>query len=627
VAPVLGIDLGTTNSVVAVADGHEVRVLLDEEGQRLIPSVVSFHPHGDVLVGFAARDRRLIDAKNTVYSVKRLLGRPWGSPEVERARERFGFTLREGPNKGVLVEARGETFTLPEISAFVLREVRRVAERALGDEVSGAVITCPANFNELQRAATKAAGKVAGLDVLRILNEPTAAALAYGYGGVAQGGKSRERIAIFDLGGGTFDITILELAGDVFEVLATAGDTFLGGDDLDLMVADRMAEAFLRQHRFDLRSDAQAFERLRAAAEWAKCQLTTEADVKIRVEELAYGRGGGALDLAFAITQSELEAMASPLVEKTLEVCDEALRLAHVATTQLDNVILVGGSTRMPLVRRRVTEHFGRPPLATIDPDVVVAQGAALHGYALATGGARGSVPPPRPVGRVSLRKQTLTGEGDERRRELAAEAAEARPAQPAFAPAARPMPPPPPPPAAGFERFGSGPPRRARSPFGPRRGLRPHPWCGARCSRSAFPPRRPPPPASSCPRCPPRHRRLPEASSPISRCRAPLPRPGLPRPRRPRSTPSRCRGGRRRCSSTSPRRRSGSRRSRGTASRSSSATQRSPWSNRGSSPPAPTIRRACSSASCRGRRGASRRTRSSAGSSSVASGAPNEAA
>jgi molecular chaperone DnaK len=435
VSQVLGIDLGTTNSVVAIADGREVRVLFDEEGQRLIPSVVSFHPQGDILVGYPARERRLIDARNTVYSTKRLIGRQWGSPEVKRAKERFGFELREGPNQGILVSARNETFTLPEISAFVLREVRRVAEQALGHDVSEAVITCPANFNELQRSATKAAGKVAGLEVLRVLNEPTAAALAYGYGGQT----GRERIAIYDLGGGTFDVTVLELAGDVFEVLATAGDTFLGGDDIDLLVSERMAEAFLKQHRFDLRQDPQAFERLRAAAEWAKCQLSGESDVQLRVEELAYGAGGGSLDLVFQLSRAELDAMLKPLVDRTIDVCEEALGIAKLHPAQLDNVILVGGSTRVPMVRRRVAEHFGREPLATIDPDVVVAQGAALHGFALKAGGARASQPPPKAIGRVALRKQTITGVQAQRRQVIQEENAAARPAGPAFAPAAPP--------------------------------------------------------------------------------------------------------------------------------------------------------------------------------------------
>jgi molecular chaperone DnaK len=426
-APVLGIDLGTTNSVVCVAQGGSLRVLPDASGNSLIPSVVSFHPSGDVLVGHPARERRLIDARNTVYSVKRLIGRPFQSPEVRRAQERFAFELCEGPTHGVLVRARGETYTLPEISAFVLREVRRVAEEQLGQPCTRAVVTVPANFNELQRSATKAAGRVAGLDVLRILNEPTAAALAYGYGK-----GSRERIAVFDLGGGTFDITILELAGDVFEVLATAGDTFLGGDDLDVLIAEKMADAFLEHHRFDPRQDLQAFERLRAAAEWAKCQLSSEMDVQLRVEELAYGDGGRSLDLTFGMTRQALEQLARPVIARAFDVCEDAMRVAGVRPTQLDNVVLVGGSTRIPLVRAMVADYFGRTPLGHIDPDLVVARGAALQAAALAPNESVAPPPAPKALAKVALKKVS--------RAELAA-VQERRPAQPAFAPPPPPVP------------------------------------------------------------------------------------------------------------------------------------------------------------------------------------------
>jgi molecular chaperone DnaK len=259
---VLGIDLGTTNSVVAIANGREARVLADSEGRRLIPSVVSFHPDGSILVGHEARERRLVDAKNTVYSTKRLIGRPFSSSEVQKAKERFAFDLEATKVGGVQVRVRRGTFALPEISAMVLRHLRRVAEDSLGEPCGRAVVTVPANFNELQRSATQAAGKVAGLDVLRILNEPTAATLAYGLSR-----EKAEKVAVYDLGGGTFDITILDLDKDVFEVVSTAGDTFLGGDDIDLAIAEKMADACLRQHRFDARADSQAFERMRAAAE------------------------------------------------------------------------------------------------------------------------------------------------------------------------------------------------------------------------------------------------------------------------------------------------------------------------------------------------------------------------
>ena len=398
--PVIGIDLGTTNSVVAVADKNGARVLSDEDGV-LIPSVVSFHPSGDVLVGSNAKERRLLDAQNTVYSVKRLIGRPYTSYEVTQARDRFAFELSEGPSGGVLVTARGETYTLSEISAFVLRHVRKVAETALETECGQAVVTVPANFNELQRSATKAAGRVAGLEVLRILNEPTAAALAYGYNKT-----SNERVAVYDLGGGTFDITILQLAGDVFEVLATAGDTFLGGDDVDSAIADHMAAQFLEQSRYDVRQDRQAYERLKAAAEWAKIQLSDKPQVKLCIEELAYGDGGKALNLDFALTRDQLEHMCQPLVARSFDVCEDAMKAAGLRPTQLDNVILVGGSTRIPLLQRMVAEYFGRKPLADIDPDLVVAQGAALQALSLAEPAHKAA------LGRVALKKvaQPTTG-------------------------------------------------------------------------------------------------------------------------------------------------------------------------------------------------------------------------
>jgi len=399
--PVIGIDLGTTNSVVAVADQPGGRVLAADDGTKLIPSVVSFHPSGDVLVGASAKERRLLDAQNTVYSVKRLIGRPYTSYEVKQAQERFAFELSEGPSGGVLVTARGETYTLSEISAFVLRHVRKIAEEALGKECSQAVVTVPANFNELQRSATKAAGRVAGLDVLRILNEPTAAALAYGYNKT-----STERVAVYDLGGGTFDITILQLAGDVFEVLATAGDTFLGGDDIDTAIADHMGAQFLEQNRYDTRQDRQAYERLRAAAEWAKIQLSERPDVKLCIEELAYGDGGIALNLDYALTRQQLEHMCQPLVARSFDVCEDAMKAAGLRPTQLDNVILVGGSTRIPLLQRMVAEYFGRKPLVNIDPDLVVAQGAALQAQTLAAPSRKA------PLGKVALKKVAHPGTG-----------------------------------------------------------------------------------------------------------------------------------------------------------------------------------------------------------------------
>ncbi len=378
-SPVLGIDLGTTNSVVAVSDGREVKVLEDADGNVLTPSTVSFHPNGEVLIGRAARERRLVDAANTMFSIKRLIGRPFRSPEVRRAQERFPFKFVEGATGGVMVQSRGDAYSLPEISAFVLRRMRAIAERALGQSCVNAVITVPANFNELQRTATRDAGSIAGLNVLRILNEPTAAALAYGVG--SRGAK--ERIAVYDFGGGTFDVSILELAGDVFEVVATAGDTYLGGDDVDTLIADRMVQSFLEQHRLDLSTDRQTYERLRLAAEWVKCQLSMQSNVTAKVEEIAYGPGGAPLSLRFELARPALGQMLQPLVTRTFDICEDAMRIAGVRPTQLDSIVLVGGSTRIPLVRKMVTEYFGKEPLTSVDPDLVVAQGAAIQGFAL----------------------------------------------------------------------------------------------------------------------------------------------------------------------------------------------------------------------------------------------------
>ena len=390
---VLGIDLGTTNTVVAVADGGQARVLGDAEGRRMVPSVVSFLPEGGTVVGYEARERRLVDAANTVYAVKRLIGRPFESPEVARARERFAFEIVKNKHGGSVVKVARGTYALAEISAMVLRELRRMAEAGLGE-------TCGAGRHhragELQRAAAQRhqgggqsgrAGGPAhpqradrGRARLRLRQEPD------------------ERVAVYDLGGGTFDITILELEDDVFEVLATAGDTFLGGEDMDRTIADVMCERFREAHRADISRDKQAYERLKAAAEWAKCQLSNEHAVELTIEELSVGRKKSA-DLTFAMTRAELEALATPWLDRSFEVCTEALKQAGLKASDLDSVVLVGGSTRMPLCRTRVAEFFGRTPRTDIDPDMVVAQGAAIHGFALA--GEREARPlkltPPKP--------------------------------------------------------------------------------------------------------------------------------------------------------------------------------------------------------------------------------------
>ena len=384
---VVGIDLGTTNTVVACVRGGRVQVLADEQGRRLLPSVVSFPPGGGVLVGHAAKERRVLDAKNTIASVKRLIGRSWDSGEIVRVRRRLAFELREGPAHGPVIVVRGQEHTLSEMSAFVVERAKQIAESALREQVDRAVITVPAHFNELQRAATKVAGSVAGLTVLRIINEPTAAALAYGLGRSAQ-----ERVAVYDFGGGTFDCTLLQLSGNVFEVLATAGDSFLGGDDIDIAIAERMADAIVRASRPDPRKDAQAFERLSVAGERAKISLSTSEHTVTKLRD-AFA-GDARLDLDFAMSRGDLEALAMPLVERTFAVCEEALGIAQLPVSAFDKVILVGGSTRIPLVRRRVEQFFGISPLNRVNPEEVVAIGAAVQAVALTQGKVRRDIPP-----------------------------------------------------------------------------------------------------------------------------------------------------------------------------------------------------------------------------------------
>lgn len=410
---VVGIDLGTTNTVVAAARQGRAAPLKDDAGRSLLPSVVSFHPNGDVLVGGPAKERRTVDAQNTIFSVKRLIGRSWDNEQVQRARTRLPFVMKEGPGKSILVEARGHTYTLAEISAFVLGRAKEIAEARLGEHVEECVITVPANFNDLQRAATKVAGRVAGLEVLRILNEPTAAALAYGFG---KGG--RERLAVYDFGGGTFDITLLDLSENVFEVLATAGDTFLGGDDIDRLVAERMAETLLSKHRVDASADPQLFERLRAAAETLKIELTTATRARTTLPEVAHRAFGKALDFEYTLTRTELETLAAPLIDRTLDVCREALGVAGLNPQDFDQLLLVGGSTRLPIVQRIAAEFWGRQPHGRINPDEVVAVGAAIQAAALGSSKRRPTEIPSAPIPARSLRPgprsemPSWTGEG-----------------------------------------------------------------------------------------------------------------------------------------------------------------------------------------------------------------------
>lgn len=387
-APAVGIDLGTTNSVVAVSSGGRPQVLLDAGGSPLVPSVVSFPAEGERLVGRAARRRRSVDPRNTVYSVKRLIGRPFKSEEVRRARSRVAFELKEGSDNSVMVSTRAGELSLPELSAIVLREMRRVAEASLGDKVEKCVVTVPANFNELQRSSTKIAGRVAELDVLRILNEPTAAALAYGYGR-----GTREKICIFDFGGGTFDVTLLELSGNVFEVLATAGDTFLGGDDVDIAIADSMVAQFERATRLNPLQDRVLYDILRDASEEAKCVLATRDVAEISLD---FDHEGKKISFSRSLSRADLEALANPLISRTFDVCSEALKLAGLRAGDLTAAILVGGSTRLPTVRQRVASFFGREPLSNLPPEEVVALGASILAEALSGGSRRG--PHTRPM-------------------------------------------------------------------------------------------------------------------------------------------------------------------------------------------------------------------------------------
>jgi molecular chaperone DnaK len=389
---VIGIDLGTTNTVVAaIRDGNAV-ALPDESGATLIPSIVSFLPSGAVLVGSAARERRSEDVLNTVYSVKRLIGRTWDSPEVERARSTFPFQLREGPGRTTFIVARGETYTLPEISAFVLRKAKSIAELELGESVDRAVITVPANFNDLQRAATKVAGRVAGLEILRIINEPTAAALAFGHT------EATDRcIAVYDLGGGTFDFTVLRLTSDVFEVLSTAGDSFLGGDDIDAEVLEQMADRFIAEGHADPRGQAEGIARLRDAAERLKTLLTTEPDGSVRLNEL------GIVDapaVDFLFTRRDLDSATRGVVERSIGICRNALATAKLTVADIEEVLLVGGSTKDPYVRRRISDFFGRAVRCDIDPHEVVAIGAARHAETLTQTRATASGIPLPPISR-----------------------------------------------------------------------------------------------------------------------------------------------------------------------------------------------------------------------------------
>ena len=372
---ILGIDLGTTNSCVAVVDVASPRVISNREGSRTTASIVAFTEEGERLVGQIAKRQAIINPRNTVFSVKRLIGRKFSDPEIERARDVLPFPLVEAANGDVAIEAREKQHSPEEISAFILREIKAFAEEALGEEITEAIITVPAYFNDSQRQATRDAGRIAGLEVLRIINEPTAAALAYGVDR-DPGGKT---IAVYDLGGGTFDISILELSHGVFEVKATSGDTYLGGEDFDQRVMDWLISEFQAETGIDLRADRMALQRLKEAAERAKCELSASEEVPINLPFISADESGPK-HLVRTLKRSTFEEMVDDLVKRTEGPFLEAIEAAAIRPDQIDEVLLVGGQTRTPKVMQAVERVFGRPPNREINPDEVVAIGAAIQG-------------------------------------------------------------------------------------------------------------------------------------------------------------------------------------------------------------------------------------------------------
>jgi len=376
-AKVIGIDLGTTNSCVAVMESGEPVVIPNSEGSRTTPSMVAFTENGERLVGQIAKRQAITNPEATLYSVKRLIGRKMDSSETKKAIALSSFKVVPSPNGDAWVDVRGKLLSPQEISAQVLLKMKATAEDYLGEPVTEAVITTPAYFNDSQRQATKDAGRIAGLNVLRIINEPTAAALAYGMDKGSQGNKT-ERVAVYDLGGGTFDISILELNGGVFEVRSTNGDTFLGGEDFDQRIIDWLAKRFMEQTGIDLRKDRMALQRLKEAAERAKHELSSAPDTEVNLPFII-ADATGPKHLTDSIDRQTLESLVMDLVEKTLEPCRIALKDASLTTQAIHQVLLVGGMTRMPLVQRLVKEFFGKEPHKGINPDEVVAVGAAIQ--------------------------------------------------------------------------------------------------------------------------------------------------------------------------------------------------------------------------------------------------------
>ena len=374
---IIGIDLGTTNSCVAVMEGNDPNVIANQEGSRTTPSVIAFTDSGERLVGQVAKRQAVTNPENTVYAVKRLIGRKFSSKEVQYDITISPFKITEASNGDAQITVKGKNYSTPEISSMVLAKMKQTAEDYLGEKITDAVITVPAYFNDSQRQATKDAGKIAGLNVLRIINEPTAAALSYGLDK-----KADEKIAVFDLGGGTFDISILELGGGVFEVKSTNGDTHLGGEDFDQKLIDYIADEFKKDQGIDLRKDKMALQRIKEAAEKAKMELSTSMETDINLPFVT-ADASGPKHLNMKLTRAKLEMLVSDLIEKLSPPCRTALKDAGLSTSDIDEVILVGGMTRMPLVQRTVKEIFGKEPSRGVNPDEVVAVGAAIQGGVL----------------------------------------------------------------------------------------------------------------------------------------------------------------------------------------------------------------------------------------------------
>ncbi len=373
---VLGIDLGTTNSCFAVMDGKDPKVLENSEGARTTPSMVAF-TENERLVGAAAKRQAVTNPENTLFAIKRLIGRRYNSPEVEKDKKLVPFKIIEGENGDAWVEARNQKYAPSQISAIVLQKIKEYAESYLGEKIEKAVITVPAYFNDSQRQATKDAGKIAGLDVLRIINEPTAAALAYG-----MDKKTSGTIAVYDLGGGTFDISILEIGDGVFEVKSTNGDTFLGGEDFDQRLVNYLTDEFKKETGIDLKNDRLALQRLKEAAEKAKIELSSATQTEINLPFIT-ADATGPKHLNIKLTRAKLESLVEDLIEKTVEPCKKALADAGLKANEISEVILVGGMTRMPKVQEKVKEIFGKEPHKGVNPDEVVAMGAAIQGGVL----------------------------------------------------------------------------------------------------------------------------------------------------------------------------------------------------------------------------------------------------